>query len=202
MIRSDKSIISIALVGELITHKPVLRSGSRVHDLLMATGPLGLSSAGLEILENRREPLNPDEQFLLKRHLYPEPRLKEGTVLGDVDRLATSMLDLSDDLMTSLEILRRDGGVGFEISLDGIPVHAALRKFCERGKFPTHRFILWGGEDYELLFTVPSSKAARVKRKIPRSYVLGRVMPKAFGIKILRNGKRFFPRDLRFKHFQ
>ena len=202
IIRSYKSLLSVTIVGELITHKPVLRSGAQKNNIVMATGPLGLSAAGLKILEKGSKSLNRADKLLLQAHLYPQPRLREGKILGSVDKMSTALLDLSDDLMTSLEILSREGGVGLEINLDQIPVHPALQEFCGKRGLSPYRFILWGGEDYELLFTAPAGNVPAIKKKIPRSFVLGRVRPKPFGIQIFRSGKRYFDQDARFRHFQ
>ncbi len=200
-IRADKSIISICLVGEILTHKQILRSGAKNGDTLMASGPLGLSSAGLKTLQSRGKIKSRDELFLLQKHLYPVPRLKEGLCLGNVEIKSTSLLDLSDDLLTSLEILSRESGVGFECDLSKVPIHPALKAFCQKSRLSPYDMILYGGEDYELLFTVPSGHVKTVLKKIPDSYVLGRTLPKKQGIRIWNSGERVTIKDARFRHF-
>ena len=200
-IRSDKTIVSICLVGELITHKQILRNGAGIGDVLMCSGYLGLSMAGLKILEKRTGSYNKHERLAVRRHLVPSPRLKEGAFLGNVENKTTSMIDTSDDLLTSLEILSRESRVGFECDLSGVPVHPALKRISGDLRLSPYSFVLYGGEDYELLFTVPASIVERVRRKIPSSYVLGRVMPEGCGVKILKDGGPFRAKDVRFRHF-
>lgn len=200
-IRSDKTVVSLTLVGEILTNNPVLRSGARIGDLIMCSGPLGLSMAGLEILRKRSRSLSSDERFLLRRHLYPIPRLKEGNYLGGVENISTSLLDTSDDLMTSLEILARESGVGLECDLARAPVPPALARFCRLKSVSPLSYFLYGGEDYELLFTVKPGSEKKVLKKIPGSFVLGRVLPRSRGVKILKDGKPAKLKDVRFRHF-
>ena len=201
IIRSDKSMISITIVGELNSSNPLARENAHKNDFLMASGPLGLSSAGLQILQKRLTTGGPSSRILLRAHLEPRPRLKEGRILAGRDILATAALDSSDDLMTSLEILGEKSGVGFELELGPVPLHPALLSFCRKNKKSPYSFLLYGGEDYELIFTVPESAVARVKKKIRTAYVLGRVTPKSFGIQVRMNGRPFRTADSRFKHF-
>ena len=201
IIRSEKSIISVTIVGDLLSRKPILRSGAGIGEVLMATGPLGLSSAGLKILEKR---VKPDENYvkiLVGAHTRPEAKMKEGRILANEDTLATSLIDTSDDLMTSIEILGEKSRVGFEVFAGRIPVHPALLKFSKESMLSPYDFLLYGGEDYQLLFTVRPSKVARVLMKIPSAYAFGTVKPKSFGIKIIKNGKAFRLKDSRFRHF-
>ena len=199
-IRSDKTIVSITLVGEILTNNPVLRSGADFGDILMCSGPLGLSMAGLEILKMGSRSLTSGERLLLRRHLYPSPRLKEGSFLGNVDKISTSMLDTSDDLRTSLEILARESGVGLECDLSRAPIHPALSRFCKGRRSSPYSYVLYGGEDYELLFTVKPARVGSVLKKIPGSFVLGRAV-RSKGVSILKNGLRYDLKDARFKHF-
>jgi thiamine-monophosphate kinase len=201
IIRSDKSMVSVSLVGDLKSRRPITRSGAKIGDVLMATGPLGLSSAGLEILSGQIKPRNPGLRALLLAHIEPEPRIKEGGILSGEDIMATSLIDASDDLLTSLEILSDESGVGFEINMESAPVHPALLEFSRAMKTSPYKFILYGGEDYELLFTVRPSKVGGVMSKIPSAYALGDVKPKSFGIRFKMNGKPFRLRDSRFRHF-
>lgn len=199
--RAEKSIISVTIVGQLLSKGCVERSGAIIGDVLMASGPLGLSSAGVKILKNQLKSRSSENKFLIRSHLYPEPKLKEGKILANEDILATSMIDSSDDLMTSLEILAEKSEVGFQIDLDSVPIHPSLLKFCNKFGFKPLEFVIYGGEDYQLLFTVHPSKAEKVKKKIPSSYLLGTVKPKSFGIQLKMNGRPVRIKNSRFKHF-
>ena len=167
----------------------------------MCSGPLGLSMAGLEILKNRARFSASHERFLVHKHLYPVPRLKEAAVLGNVDNISTSMLDTSDDLASSMGILARQSRVGFECDLSSAVIHSALRRFCLDRKASPLSCILYGGEDYELLFTVSPGNVKKVLAKIPSSHILGRVLPSSQGIRITSGGRRLSLKDARFRHF-
>ncbi len=200
-IRSDKTIISITLVGEIVTHNPVLRSGAKKGDLLGCTGPLGLSMAGMELLQRESILSSKEAKFLANCHIRPVPKLKEGEILGNVDIFSTSMLDTSDDLRTSLEILFRQSAVGIECDLSQTLIHPALSWFCKKNGALPYDYILNGGEDYQLLFTVPASNAEKVLKKIPGAYIFGKITDKKNGIRLLDNGKAMRIKNERFKHF-
>lgn len=158
--------IAITVIGETAGVRPVLRSGAKPGDLVYVSGILGAAQLGLEIVQRRMHKaraLRP----LLARHLYPQPRLELGQWLAR-NQLATAMIDTSDGLSTDLENLCRASGVGAVIRAERLPavriprtLPASLRK-----RLSIETLALHGGEDYELLFTVPR----RLARKIPSSY--------------------------------
>lgn len=199
--RAEKSIISATVVGKIIGNRPITRSGARKGDILMISGPLGLSTAGLKILMKQGKTIVSYHKSLIQAQLKPRPKLEEGSILADRDIMATSMIDTSDDLMTSLEILSAKSGVGFDIDLGQIAVHPDLARFCRDSRVSPYSFILYGGEDYQLLFTVRPSKVSRVKNRIPSSCVLGVARESSYGISLKMNGRPFQLRDSRFKHF-
>jgi len=201
IIRSDKSIISMTIVGQMHGCKPILRSGANAGDVLMVSGPLGLSSAGLKILTKQAKSKDSYESNLIRAHMFPIPRLKEGRILAGEDIMATSLIDTSDDLRTSLERLSEKSRVGFEVSLEEVPVDPDLVKFSKAFRVSPDSLILEGGEDYQLLFTVPPSKVPKVKNKIPSAYVLGRVRDESFGIQIRPHQNGEGRKEIRFKHF-
>lgn len=201
IIHSEKSMVSVAVLGQLQTKKALRRKGARINDVLMTTGPLGLAAVGLKILTEKPKLRSIWSRKLVSAHLLPEPKLTEGAILGGKDNLATSAIDLSDDLITSLEILREKNGIGFEIPLESVPIDPSLAQFCKERRLNPLDFVLYGGEDYQLLFTIPVSKVEAVKRKIPAAFVLGRVMPESYGIQLKLHEHPFQLKDRRFKHF-
>lgn len=156
-------LVNITVVGEIQTGRAVPRSGARPGDLVYASGQLGEADLGLQILRRSRRPANPRDQ-LVKKHLYPEPRLELGQWLAE-KRLASAMMDLSDGLSSDLPRLCAASGVGARLESERIP--------CMRdsGAAQKHRLdpldlALHGGDDYELLFTVPAQKA----RSLPKVF--------------------------------
>jgi thiamine-monophosphate kinase len=148
--------IDVTAVGEIQAGCGVLRSGARAGDLIYVTGNLGEAELGLQILRRSRRLANPKDP-LLKKHLYPEPRLALGQWLAE-KRLASAMMDLSDGLSSDLPRLCAASKVGARLEgqrIPGIRNSDAERKL---GLDPLN-LALHGGDDYELLFTVPPWKA-------------------------------------------
>ena len=132
----------IVVVGVAPRGRALRRSGARPGDILYVSGPLGGSALGLDRLRQRRTARDP----AVHRHLYPEPRLDLAP--GLLRLRATSAMDLSDGLSLDLYRLTRESRVGAEVHAAGVP------------RFPDASLdqVLHGGEDYELLFTLPPGR--------------------------------------------
>jgi thiamine-monophosphate kinase len=186
--RRREILINVTVAGEVRTAHAVRRSGARAGNLLYVTGRLGQAELGLRILRRgrrRADAKNP----LTKRHLYPEPRLKVGQWLAERG-LATAMMDLSDGLSSDLPRLCAASGVGARVEsakIPAVPVSDSNRKL---GMDPL-QLALHGGDDYELLFTVPANKV----RRLPRSHKgvaltpIGRITEKPDLVLLEENGR-------------
>ncbi len=155
-------MISLTVIGEVESGWAILRSGARPGDLLCVSGSLGEAELGLRLVLKR---LHSKKQFekLIKKHLYPEPRLALGQWLA-ARRLATSMIDTSDGLSTDLGHICKASGVGARVSADKIPLTKVPSELKRHG-LDAIRLAIDGGEDYELLFTVPK----RLARRLPQT---------------------------------
>lgn len=153
-------LISLTVLGELGRGKAILRSGARPGDLLCVTGRLGEAELGFR-LTRRKLNLQGRWTSLLKKHLYPEPRLAVGEWLS-AHRFATSMIDTSDGLSTDLAHICKASGVGATVWAPKIPV-VRVPADLQRHRLDPLKLALDGGEDYELLFTVPK----RLSRRLP-----------------------------------
>ncbi len=147
-------LISITVIGELKRGRAVLRSGARAGDLIFVSGILGQADLGLRQL---RGDSHETKQLsgALRKHLYPEPRLKLGQWIAE-KRLATAMMDVSDGLSTDLPRMCEASGVGARIEADSLPVTQLMNPRDAR------ELALHGGDEYELLFTVSKKNAERV----------------------------------------
>jgi thiamine-monophosphate kinase len=144
-------LADIVVVGTTPRGKAVLRSRARPGDCIYVSGELGGSAAA--VWEMRRKPrrkLNPREY---PRHFFPEPRIELGRILREKS-LVSAMIDISDGLSTDLTHICEESGVGAEVEAQLIPV-ASVGKPAREVDL---QFALHGGEDYELLFTVPYGK--------------------------------------------
>ena len=144
-------LADIVVLGSVPKGKAILRSGARRGDRIFVTGELGGSSAALErMIKRPKGKLNPRH---FPRHFFPEARLEAGRILRE-RKLATAMIDLSDGLSTDLAHICEESGVGAEILAEALP--AAM--VGKPAGVVERRFVLHGGEDYELLFTAPPRK--------------------------------------------
>ncbi|MCI0620785.1 MAG: thiamine-phosphate kinase [Acidobacteria bacterium] len=162
--RSPRGIfLDVTIIGEVEPRRMLTRRSGMPGDLLYVTGELGGSAIGLEMLSRSRK--RPARSVTARRHLRPLPRCTAGRFLAE-RRLPSAMIDLSDGLSTDLNHLCRQSGVGAmieasQIPLPGIPIQQ--RRLLS--KDPLH-YALHGGEDYELLFAVPSRLGPRVPKHI------------------------------------
>ena len=150
--RRDEVLINVTVVGEVKAGSAALRSGARAGDVLYVSGRLGEAELGLRILRQGKKPprvRNP----LTRKHLYPEPRVALGQWLAGA-RLVSSMMDLSDGLSSDLPRLCAASGVGARLEMVRIP-RVRIPKHAFREGIDSTRLALHGGDDYELLFTVP-----------------------------------------------
>ncbi len=188
----DRLVISITVLG--FSDNPVRRRGASEGDLVFVTGTLGDSSLGLELM--RRDLYFP---FLWWRHKNPVPRLREGAVLASLG-VPSSMIDLSDGLVPDLFRLATENGLGFVIYAEKLPRSYHFdRAISELGLDPLN-FILYGGEDYELLFTASREKLPAVERLPFRVTLVGEMVDSGFYIK--KDGG-IEPLDIKgYEHFE
>ena len=151
--------LTLTVVGEAQVSKILYRSRARIGDSIWVSGPLGLSAAGLELLQ--MEGVTPQLQLLLDAHLRPRARVDLGIKLAE-SGLVHAMMDVSDGLATDLAHLARASGVGAQIFADKLVPHSALKQAAEiLEKDPLH-WMLQGGEDYELLFTAAPENSGQL----------------------------------------
>ena len=158
--------INISIIGEARKNRIFTRKQARVGDKIYVTGTLGDSSLGLKILSSSRKKWKGPaawQKILIHRHLSPEPRLFISQALAKSNLPITSMIDVSDGLVQDLAHICRDSGVGANILESRIPRARALTKFCDLNKLDANNFILSGGEDYELLFTLNAENDKKLK---------------------------------------
>jgi thiamine-monophosphate kinase len=159
--RSTLAAINLTIIGEIKSGQAMLRSGARPGNLICVSGTLGEAEFGLQLLQ-RSMHKSKKWKKLLRKHFYPQPRLELGHWLAKKGR-ATSMIDTSDGLSTDLMHLCESSGVGAKLWAAKIPKVIVPNDARKLGLDPL-RLALDGGDDYELLFTVPR----RLKRHLPR----------------------------------
>jgi thiamine-monophosphate kinase len=153
--------ITITVIGDCSAHMAARRDGAMPGDSVYVTGELGLSAIGLKLLQDGRrlsEELPPELERPILAHLAPQPRVAVGRFLAE-NRIAGSMIDLSDGLSSDLFHICEESGVGAVITAERLPVFDAGTV----AQADLQQEALHGGEDYELLFTVRSEKVAELE---------------------------------------
>lgn len=156
--------ISITCIGEGEKDKIVTRSGAKDTDLVCVSGDLGAAYMGLQLLEREKrvfkgeKEFTPDftgKEYLLERQLKPEARKDIIESLDKAGIVPTSMMDVSDGLSSELLHISKESNVGCRIYEDRIPIDYQTAAMAEQFNMNLVTAALNGGEDYELLFTVP-----------------------------------------------
>ncbi len=151
----DRVVVDLFLLGKVEQGRALLRSGARPGDRVLVTGTLGDSAAGLALLDQPRANVPAlTWKKLVAAHQDPMPRLAEGRALCAWGKV-TAALDVSDGLLADLSHLCERSRVGARVRSDRVPISSRARKAAKAlGRDPLE-WALSGGEDYELLFTVP-----------------------------------------------
>ena len=156
--------ISITCIGEGEKGKVVYRNGARDTDLICVSGDFGAAYMGLQLLEREKKVFNgekdftPDfsgKEYLLERQLKPEARKDIIEMLRNSGVQPTAMMDVSDGLSSELLHISKESNVGCRIYEDRIPIDYQTAVRAEQYNMNLVTAALNGGEDYELLFTVP-----------------------------------------------
>lgn len=177
-------IINITLIGEVEEGLYVPRSGARIGDIIAVTNCLGESAAGLDIL---RSGLQHEQVFkkLIKSHNCPVPQVELGRILMRYN--ASSMNDISDGLASELNEIASASKVGMLIYEDRLPVSKDLTIAADRFDKKATDYALYGGEDYQLVFTMAAEDLLRVINEHSELSLtpIGEVKDNQFGVRIV-----------------
>jgi len=176
--------ISVTAIGTAKKEDIVYRGGAQTNDLICVSGDLGAAYAGLQLLEREKaiyenDPnLQPDlegHDYIVGRQLKPEPREDIIRLLKENKILPTSMIDISDGLSSEILHICKNSDKGCRIYQEKIPIDHTTALMA--GEFNIEPLIcaLHGGEDYELLFTVPLTDFEKVKN-LKEIHIIGKIM--------------------------
>ena len=192
--------LSITCIGEVEKGKAVLRSGAKVNDLICVSGDLGSAYMGLQLLEREKgifkeeNEVNPDfigKEYLLQRQLRPEARLDIVKLLKEKNITPTSMIDVSDGLSSELLHLCTKSGCGCRVYEEKIPIDYQTALQAEELNMNLTTAALNGGEDYELLFTVPLSMHDEIGA-LKGVRIIGHICTTDLGTRLItRDGNEF-----------
>ena len=193
-------MISITCMGEVEKGKAVLRSGAKENDLVCVTGDLGAAYMGLQLLEREKRvfgesaEIEPDftgKEYLLERQLRPEARKDIIELLAKKNIVPTSMIDISDGLSSEMLHICTNSDCGCQIYEDKIPIDYQTAAQAEEMNMNLSTAALNGGEDYELLFTVPLSMHDEIST-LEGIRIIGHICSKNKGRRLItRDGNEF-----------
>lgn len=175
--------INITLLGTVSPTHLCLRSHAKPGDLLMVTGTLGASSAALALLDQGKAP----NAYLLEKHLAPTCRLD---VVEAIAPLANAMIDISDGLGSEIRHICRQSSVGAEVYADAIPLHEAVIDAGKTLGSDPVEFAIKGGEDYELLFSLPERHLPALEQTGMTCYEVGKIVPDGTEPELVSNENR------------
>ncbi|GAB6008925.1 thiamine-phosphate kinase [Dysgonomonas reticulitermitis] len=181
--------ISITCIGEGEDGKIVYRNGAKETDLICVSGDLGAAFMGLQLLEREKAVYDgktdflPDftgKEYLLERQLKPEARKDIIKALAEEGIVPTSMIDISDGLSSELKHICKQSRIGCHIYEERLPIDYQTAMMAEQFNMNVTTVALNGGEDYELLFTVPLYMHDQVS-KIKGVRVIGHITKEGNG---------------------
>lgn len=181
--------------------KALSRSGAKVGDYIYVTGTLGDAALGLKLCQGTHEVSKKHQTHVLQRFHYPSARVALGQALRNI---ASSAMDLSDGLYGDIQHILKRSAVGASIDVQRLPLSQAVKDSCDQQT--AFALALSGGEDYELLFTVPENKRGSLDvllspYGIPLTCI-GRVTGLAGKLE-LKNGESLYNYQHHgFKHFE
>lgn len=189
-------IISVTAIGEVLPEKVVKRSTAKPGDLICCSGDLGAAYVGLLFLEREKKifmespEVQPDlegEKYVISKLLKPEARKDIIEFFEEQNILPTSMMDVSDGLSSEMLHICRQSGVGCRLYEEKIPIAEEMRSAAFKFEIDPTACALSGGEDYELLFTIPQAEHDKLVLNEQIS-VIGYVTDIAEGSKIITKG--------------
>ncbi len=193
--------ICITAIGEADKDKIVQRSGANANDLLCVSGDLGGAYMGLQLLERENEVFKVNQNmqpqlegydYILERQLKPEARVDIIAALNKLGIKPTSMIDISDGLSSEIMHLCKNSGLGCSLFEEKVPLDYQTKKMAEELSINPLVAALNGGEDYELLFTLPLEDYEKIKND-PDFTIIGHMTEAAEGTNLITTGGSTMP---------
>lgn len=186
-------IISVTAIGEALKEDITYRNGANNKDLICVTGDLGGAYMGLQLLEREKSVfkdnpnLQPDlegNDYILERQLKPEARIDIPILLKALLVKPTSMIDVSDGLASELFHLCKQSDKGCQLFEEKIPIDPMTYDRARQFNLDPTLCALSGGEDYELLFTVPLADHEKIANH-PDITIIGHMTPRSEGLNLI-----------------
>ncbi|HEX9654748.1 MAG TPA: thiamine-phosphate kinase [bacterium] len=167
----DRVFISITVLGQAQAERLLRRSGAQIGDAVFVTGDLGGSVAGLCALKSPDHKLRAKYPAAIEKHLLPRPRVHEAQFVVENFPIH-AMIDISDGLASEVHHICRLSKVGALVYEEKIPIAAETRAVADHFKEAPLEYALYGGEDFELLFTAPGEASDELPKKFYEKFGL------------------------------
>lgn len=191
-------VFNVCIFG--ITDRIVTRKGSKKGDLIFVTGPFGYTSAGLNMLLGKKKGKESFVKKSIKSVINPKPRLDFGL---KSKKYFSSSMDSSDGLSTTLNEMAKQSKNKFIIN--NIPSKVDLEDFVKSQKLDLHKLVFHGGEEYEIVFTVPPKHVKIIKRtaKLLKTPIIEiGYVTSGKGVFVEKENKFLRLKDLGWNHFK
>ena len=189
--------LAVTAIGQAHKDRLTYRNGAKPGDLICVSGDLGAAYMGLQLLERERKiveknpEIKPDwsgRDYILRRQLRPEARKDIIELFEKKDIVPNAMIDISDGLSSEILHICTQSGVGAKIYEDRLPIDEQTRQMAEEMHLDPTIAAMNGGEDYELLFTLPMEEYVKIK-DYPQITVIGNIVEdKSYVNLITRDG--------------
>jgi thiamine-monophosphate kinase len=203
----ERLIINVALLGAVKAGKAIYRSGAKPGDLIFVTGTLGNSAAGLYLCQHPEALVGAQAaNFLRSAHLEPCARVNAGRILAKTGKV-TALDDISDGLASDLYKICQASDVGCWVNEKAIPIDFRLKELAEIIGHNHLEWALYGGEDFELVFTAPPGSAVFIKQEMEANkedcYIIGEILPREKGMLMETSGNKVILLEPRgYDHFK
>lgn len=191
-------LISVTAIGKANKEDVVYRNTAKETDLIVVSGDLGAAYLGLQVLEREKQvfKVDPNNQpdldnytYLIERQLKPEARKDIAGLLKELEVKPTAMIDISDGLSSELFHICTQSKVGCKIYEDKLPLDPQVISTCEEFELDSTMVALSGGEDYELLFTIPIADFDKIKGN-PNFSIIGHITEESQGLQLITRGNQ------------
>lgn len=188
--------ISISCHGEVPIKKVIYRKGARPGDAICVTGDLGGAAAGLRILMREKEfwkeqeeqqafqPDLSDYEYVVRRQLVPTARKDFIEQITDLNLRPSSMIDLTQGLVSEIKHLTRASEAGAYFYQAALPISLDTRSVADEMKEDVDKYALYGGEDFEMAFTLPEQEVEKLADEFSDFTVIGKITDHEEGIRM------------------
>lgn len=187
---------SVSCYGSANSQKITYRKGAHIDDAICVTGDLGGAIAGLRILMREKQyweeqetqqafqPDLDDYEYVVKRQLVPIARRDFIRELGDLNIVPSSMIDITQGIASDLQQLTNASDVGAHIYQSALPIALDTRHVADEMKEDVDKYALYGGEDFELMFTLPEQDVEKLTDEFEDFAVIGKITKKDKGVRM------------------